>query len=112
MARHLSLPVASGLKRAWRVTDLGKSVSLEPEPPRPSKKGGGIKSRKTKWHGDGNPLKCPECESIRLRVVDSRDHRGTRRRRRECTNKHRFWTVEILSNYRGDIGDIAHPEDY
>lgn len=64
-------------------------------------------------HGDGNGLKCPYCESQRLRVVCVRPHRGTNRRRRECRScKQRFWTIEILSNWNADIADTSHPEDY
>ena len=39
-------------------------------------------------------MRCPECGSDRLQVVDSRDSPDGVRRRRECANGHRFTTYE------------------
>lgn len=41
-------------------------------------------------------MKCPECGSENLRVIDKRIRNGLPQRRRECADcQHRFNTVEI-----------------
>lgn len=46
------------------------------------------------WDGEG--LRCPACESQRLKVKDSRQHKGTTRRRRECIGcGFRWHTMEV-----------------
>lgn len=57
-------------------------------------------------------LPCPECGS-NTRVIDSRTmppeqpgYAPTVRRRRECTRKHRFSTVETYSTLRTDLDSI------
>lgn len=112
MSRGLASPVDVDGVAKWRITEQGDAADLTPHDPPLKKDGPKVKNRRTTWHGDGNGLKCPECESVRLYVTDTRDHRGTRRRRRRCKNGHRFWTIEVLSNYRADVGDIVHPEEY
>ncbi|HSX21486.1 MAG TPA: hypothetical protein VLE97_01775 [Gaiellaceae bacterium] len=59
-----------------------------------------------------NKLPCPECGAS-TRVVDSRlvpapvpGAMATVRRRRECTRKHRFSTVETYSTLRMDLDTI------
>lgn len=106
-ARHLAVPT---FDESWSITADGKAFDLDaPSEPKREKT---PKGRSRQKYFDGNPLKCPTCESTLLRVIDTRDHRGTTRRRRQCRNKHRFWTVEVLSNYAGDIADNVHPEKY
>ena len=49
---------------------------------------------------DGHGLKCPTCGSIRLRVIDSRAHSGTIRRRRVCKGcNRRFYTMETVCTF-------------
>lgn len=111
-SRHYAVPCASPAGPVWRITAEGRTADLSPPPPPPPK---AIKSKILKRqnrNGDGVALNCPECHSIRLKVIDSRDHRGTKRRRRECIEGHRFWTMEVLANYDGDIIDPSHPEGY
>lgn len=46
---------------------------------------------------DDRPLRCPACNSMRLRVIDSRAHKNTVRRRRQCKPcGFRFWTMEVI----------------
>lgn len=46
---------------------------------------------------DEQPLRCPACDSMRLRVIESRAHKGTVRRRRQCKPcGFRFFTMEVL----------------
>ena len=48
-----------------------------------------------KSYGDGNPLVCPVCGSVRLKVLATRSHLGTMRRRRGCVKcDFRFFTAE------------------
>lgn len=49
---------------------------------------------------DSRSLPCPECSSTRLRVIDTRHHRGSIRRRRECLGcKARFYTMEVICTF-------------
>ena len=49
------------------------------------------------WQGDGESLHCPECNSLNLKVRETRHHRGTVRRRRQCLRcDHRFYTKEVV----------------
>ena len=46
---------------------------------------------------DESGLKCPECKSFRLRVVDTRPRWDTMRRIRECHDcGSRFQTIEVV----------------
>jgi transcriptional regulator NrdR family protein len=51
---------------------------------------------------DGNALRCRFCGSAQLKVIDSRPHKHSTRRRRECeTCKQRFYTFEVWSDRGG-----------
>lgn len=45
-------------------------------------------------------MKCPLCGAWSV-VRETREADGKVRRRRECGNEHRFWTLETTTNTRG-----------
>lgn len=64
-------------------------------------------------HGDGEGLKCPVCSHGMIKTLETRKHRKTNCRRRECQYcGENFWTVEIYASRNGDILEMVHPEDY
>ncbi len=58
--------------------------------------------RRDKPYSDGSGLRCPVCDSLRIRVVDTRDNGGTIRRRRRCKGcMEDFYTIEVISDIDG-----------
>ena len=54
--------------------------------------------------GNGEPLICPVCEGHRLKVLATRSHKGTYRRRRKCLRcDFRFYTAEYICDIEGEI---------
>jgi hypothetical protein len=49
--------------------------------------------------GFSRSIPCPNCGSIFSSVIDSRNIRESRRRRRQCQNGHRFTTYEHEENW-------------
>lgn len=49
-------------------------------------------------------MKCPECGSHNIQVIDSRDHDVVKRRRRRCMSSQcglTFTTIEVYAETRG-----------
>ena len=60
--------------------------------------------RRAHFQWDGNGVQCPVCESQWLQIIDSRPHAGTQLRRRRCKSCNlRFWTIEVLSTFNGEL---------
>jgi hypothetical protein len=110
--RGFASPCEVDGQAAWRITNEGQQRLVNPPPPPPPPPMKSENKNRQRRDGDGVAMTCPVCGSLRLRVADSRDHRGSKRRRRECPDGHRFWTMEVLANNEGDIIDPAHPETY
>ena len=55
--------------------------------------------------GDGE-VKCPRCNAWTI-VKDTRNNR----RRRECANLHRFWTLELLEEVALGLSNTASKTD-
>jgi transcriptional regulator NrdR family protein len=51
----------------------------------------------------GTSMECPQCQSIKSKVVDKRNVRDHIIRRRQCENGHRYTTMELDSNKPGVI---------
>lgn len=60
----------------------------------------------TKQFGYNTGMLCPICKSSRSRVFDKRNNAAYIIRRRECDNKHRFTTKELVG--QSPLGPISH----
>lgn len=55
------------------------------------------------YKAGGSSVTCPVCASTKGAVTDSRPSEGSIRRRRMCSNGHRFSTIEVLTTNRPDL---------
>lgn len=51
----------------------------------------------------GTSMECPQCKSIKSKVIDKRNVQDHIIRRRQCENGHRYTTLELDANKPGVV---------